>query len=380
MSVRSTRIRSSVANRRPMAVIHQTTAPKLRKTGDAAGAAVPEPPAPVRLAVYKPNTQSLQEYLIYWLHNVKRGALKPTSYDTLERVVLSYIQGTELGATPLSRVTPELIQGHLLRLKDDDYSYSTCKKVYDCLGASLRYACQRKLLRDNPMDLVTMPNRALFDAAKVTYFTAAESKLILEECFRTTSTGELKHWYGPCFALLLLSGLRAGELLGLHKDDFDAERAVLSVRRSVCKVRNRDSEGNVIPGFTLQETTTKSYSGTREIPLTPQAVLAIEHLMSRTLYGSERLVLNSKGNMPSHEQIGRSFHNLLRAINLQPTGVHTLRHTYASLLFAARTDIKSISSLLGHASATITLGIYIHIADTIPHSVVDPLEVLLGVS
>lgn len=316
------------------------------------------------------------EYLMFWLKNYKYGLVKTSTYDTLERIVLSYIKDY-IGDIPLVQLSSEHIQGHLLRLKEaEGYSYSTVKKVYHAFTASIGYAFKRKWIPTNPMDFVEMPSRALFQAQEIKFFSVNECRLILEECAREFSTGTPVYYYGPVYTLLLLTGLRLGELLGLHKDDYIRERAVLKVRRSVCKVRNRDTNGNLLPGFSLQETTTKSYSGTREVPLPPQAVAAVEKLLYLSPYSSEYLVVNTNGKMPSPEQIGRSFHFVLRSIGMKTSGVHTLRHTYASLLFAAKTDITVISRLLGHASATITLSTYIHIAEQIPHSAVSPLEEL----
>lgn len=384
MSARSARIRTTIAVRRKMNSKVQTPAGRTEtpvKTAQVStGATTPlSVLAGKTPATHPMRNLILREYLHYWLRTAKRGTVKPTTYDTLERVVISYIQDSSIGNVPISAITSDDIQALLSKLReDDDYSYSTVKKVFDCLGASFKYAVQRQIITDNPMVFVTMPSRALFQTSEITYFTPSECRVILEECFREHATGVLVNRYGPVYALLLLTGLRLGEVLGLHKDDFDLERSVLYVRRSVCKVRKRDTNGDLLPGFILEETTPKSYSGTREIPLTPQAVQAAQMLLSRSPYASEYLVTNGNGNMPSPEQIGRSFRILLQKVSLPTSGVHKLRHTYASLLFAAKVDLKTISRLLGHASATITLSTYIHIADRIPHSAVSPLEELFA--
>lgn len=380
MSARSARIRTTIAVRRKLNSKAQMpvgrTATPVRAVQIGTGSITPLSAVAGKVPATNPMRDlPLKEYLHYWLRTAKRGTVKPTTYDTLERVVISYIQDSSIGSVPISAVMSDDIQALLGKLREqDNYSYSTVKKVYDCLGASFKYAVQRQIITDNPMAFVTMPSRALFQASEITYFSPSECSLILEECFREHSTGVLANRYGPVYALLLLTGLRLGEVLGLHKDDFDPAHAVLRVRRSICKVRKRDDNGNLLPGFTLEETTPKSYSGTREVPLTPQAVQAVQMLMSLSPYASEYLVTNGNGNMPSPEQIGRSFRNLLRNVSLPSSGVHKLRHTYASLLFAAKVDLKTISRLLGHASATITLSTYIHIADRIPHSAVSPLE------
>jgi integrase len=51
----------------------------------------------------------------------------------------------------------------------------------------------------------------------------------------------------------------------------------------------------------------------------------------------------------------------MAAVGLPHVGLHTLRHTHASLLIRAGKDILTISRRLGHSSATITLGVYGHL-------------------
>lgn len=320
---------------------------------------------------------SLYSFLMSWLLTVKRGTVKKSTYDTLERVIVSYIKGP-LGDVCLQDLTSEHIQGLLISMKEDDgYSYSTVKKVHDLLGASLDYACKRKMIADNPMDLVELPAKSLFPVKdRVAFFSDTECARIIEEATRCYSTGRSVYQYGDAIILILLTGIRLGEAIGLHRDDYDPERKVLSVRRSVQKVRKRDAEGKLLPGRELHESTTKSYSGNRDIPLTEQAAQACERLMAAGNLACPYLVQSSKGAMATPEQVDRTFHYLLRNIGLPTSGVHKLRHTFASILFAQRVDVKTISKLLGHASPTITLTVYVHIADQLSHTAVAPLDAL----
>ena len=60
----------------------------------------------------------------------------------------------------------------------------------------------------------------------------------------------------------------------------------------------------------------------------------------------------------------RSFKALLKSIGIEGEyGIHSLRHTFASLLFAKGVDVKIVSKLLGHSSIKITYDIYVHLFD-----------------
>ncbi len=378
MSARSVRFRTALAMRRSKPAKAELPSPLstpliLHDTGYIATT------SPLQIAIQqRPLWEgSLFEYLDYWLKKAKYGTIKPTSYDTIERVIVSYIQPT-IGSIPLVQLTPDDIQGLMTSMREDEgYSYSTVKKVFTCLNEALRYATARKLVIDNPMLLVEMPSSDLFQTKEISFFSIRECERIMEEAMRTYSTGRRVYVYGDAFILLLLTGLRLGELIGLTHDDYDLENRVLKVRRTVHKVRKRDVDGKLMPGRDLRiANTTKSYSGRRDIPLPALAVAAIERMMSENPLRTN-LVCNSKGKMATPEQIDRTFHTLLRNSGLDQSGVHKLRHTYASILFGSKkVDIKTISKLMGHASPTITLNIYTHIADRIPHEAVTPLDEL----
>lgn len=380
MSARSERIRAAKKNRKVSTNSQITTdksiMPELPAQSGILLSAQPVASAASSSADLLVPRMTTYEYLMFWLKNYKYGLVKTSTYDTLERIVLSYIKDY-IGDIPLVQLSSEHIQGHLLRLKEaEGYSYSTVKKVYHAFTASLGYAFKRKWIPTNPMDFVEMPAEALFEASEISYFSVRECSLIIEEATKEYSTGRPVYLYGDAVILILLTGIRLGEAIGLHKSDYIRERKVLRIQRNVTKARNRDKNGNLLPGRILKETSTKSYSGYREIPLTSQAVNAVERMISAYPY-SEYIINSSKGKMATPEQVDRTFRYLLRNVGLEVSGVHKLRHTFASLLFASnKTDVKTISRLLGHASVTITLVVYIHIAERISHEAVTPLDEL----
>lgn len=375
MTARSARLRTAIAVRRSKAKPELPKPAPMPLLDPGVGVISSTSPAPLIPTQWHLWEGTVYEYLTFWLKKAKYGTIKQTSYDTIERVVLAYIHPT-IGDIPLLQLIPEDIQDLLTAMREEDgYSYSTVKKVYTCLNEALRYATVRKFIVENPMLLVEMPAEALFKTKEIGFFTVRECELIIEEAMRVYSTGRRVYAYGDAFVLLMLTGLRLGELIGLKPSDYDAANKMLKVRRTVHKVRKRDDEGNLLPGRELQvANTTKTYSGRRDIPLPELAVKSIERMMNDHPY-SKHLVCNTKGAMATPEQIDRTFHYLLKNVGLERSGVHKLRHTYASILFSSRkVDIKTISRLMGHATPTITLNIYTHIADRIPHEAITPLD------
>lgn len=78
---------------------------------------------------------------------------------------------------------------------------------------------------------------------------------------------------------------------------------------------------------------------------------------------SKEIVCGAKGTVIPPERLERTFYRILKNAGLEKTGVHSLRHTFASVLFAKGVDVKTVSKLLGHASIQITLNTYIHLIE-----------------
>jgi len=67
------------------------------------------------------------------------------------------------------------------------------------------------------------------------------------------------------------------------------------------------------------------------------------------------------GLMKVYELVRRKDFPALKNADIESTGMHTLRHTFASMLFAKGADVKEVSELLGHANVQITYDTYIHL-------------------
>ena len=181
--------------------------------------------------------------------------------------------------------------------------------------------------------------------------------------------------YCDAFILALHTGLRMGELIALQKSDVDFEAKTLTVRRNAQVVGNRNADGSRASGRKTVLSTTKTYSGTRTISLNSIALEAARRLCD-SHPDAQRVVCSIRGGQVTHERFERSFYRVLRNCGIEKTGVHSLRHTFASILFEQGVDIKTISTLLGHASTKITLDTYIHLIRDTGKYAVETLEAI----
>lgn len=316
---------------------------------------------------------SLGEYLYNWLKTYKKGTIKESSYDSIEKTIKNQIV-PNIGMIQLQQLTSDDIQTFLTKLKDNDgYSHSIVKKAHDCLNAALSHATIKEDIAKNPMLLVNMPDKRLFQTKSIRFFSQEECALIIEETSRQYKTGKLVYLYGDAYTLMLHTGIRLGEAIGLEKDDWDKKRNILHIQRNIQSVMKRNDVGDRVGGKELVCNTTKTYSGNRVIPLNKVATEALERLCA-AYPNSKYIICSSKGDMIPPERLERTFYRILKNLNIEQAGVHSLRHTFASMLFLKKVDVKTISELLGHASIQITLNTYIHLMNDPAYTAVSALD------
>ncbi len=315
---------------------------------------------------------TLGTYLLEWLKTYKLNSIKRSSYDALEGTAKNHII-PNLGMIQLGALTGDDIQKLLNKMKADGYSHSTVKKAHDCLNAVLKHALIKEDIVKNPMLQVIMPAASLFPQKEIRFYTAEEALRITEEATREYSTGRLVYIYGYVFILMLHTGLRLGEAIGLEKTDWDTVNNTLKIQRNIQSVKKRDKDGNAVTGRELISNTTKTYSGERTLALNATATNALTKLCEAHP-GSKYIVCDGNGNQVPPERVERTFYYLLKNVGLEKDGVHSLRHTFASLLFAQGTEIKVVSKLLGHASVQITMNIYVHLYENVERDAVAQLD------
>ena len=315
---------------------------------------------------------SLQDYLYDWLKTFKRGTIKDSSYDTLEKTIRNQIV-PYIGMIHLQQVTASDIQTLLNDLKAKGYSYSTVKKAHDCLNDMFEHATIADDVVKNPMLLVNMLAEAEFGKKEIRYFTEEECALLIEETSRQYSTGKLVYQYADAYVLMLHTGIRLGEAIGLKKIDWNKKDNTLHIQRNIQSISKRDDEGNRVKGKQLVSNTTKTYSGDRILPLNKAATDALVRLCEQHP-DSEHIICSSKGEIIPPERLERTFYRILKNVGISQAGTHSLRHTFASVLFAKGTDVKTVSELLGHASIQITLNTYVHLIGKPKHNAVAKLD------
>ena len=292
---------------------------------------------------------TLGQFLTQWLEGHRRS-IRPLTQEKYDSIIRNRLQ-PELGRVRLDQLTPFELTAAYDRLLARGLSPQSVLDAHRLLHRALHDAVRWGLLPRNPCDLVTPPR---VHRTPVRTLTAEQVAQLLAACAEDEAVG-------PLVTVAVLTGLRLGELLGLTWSDIDFARGELSVARVVHRIVG---EGLVV-------LPPKTASSRRLIPLAPQALAALRQQRQRQLearlragpawVGGEWVFTTAIGTPYDARWVRRQFRALLARAGLPRIRFHDLRHTTASLLLAAGTHPRVVSSLLGHSTIHVTLDIYSHV-------------------
>lgn len=323
-----------------------------------------------------PQEITVGEYIKNWLYNIKLNELKPSSFDRIEQTVTHQIL-PYIGDIPLIKLSSDDIQDMINTLRNK-YSYSTIKKTYEGINSCLKYALRKHDVHYNAAECVVIPKNMEKSKNDIHFFTAEEAEKIKNESVSCYRNGKRIYRLGELIIFLINTGLRIGEALALKWSDIDLKKQTVNVRGNVVYVKKRDKDSpKETSGYNWKEqSSTKTRSGSRIVPLNSEAIRALTSL--KGINGRYDLVFsNAKGNRTHARNVDRMFRAILKRCSIAPTGVHTLRHTFASCLFAKGVDVKTVSELLGHSEVGITYDTYIHLIQEQHVTAVEVLENVL---
>jgi integrase len=164
----------------------------------------------------------------------------------------------------------------------------------------------------------------------------------------------------PLFALVVSTGMRRGEALGLSWNAVDLEGGVVRITKTLITV-----DGKVRVGEP------KTKRSRRAVSLDAQTASILRR--HKALQSTRRLALgdawndtaavfdDGTGSVLRPDRVSKTFSKLAAAAGVPRIRFHDLRHTAASLMLAAGVPAKVASERLGHATISITLDTYSHL-------------------
>lgn len=295
-----------------------------------------------------------------WFSEYAKSNLRNTTFNFLYHQRLRVYRA--IGDTSMEKITVRQLQEFINSLSKDGanevngkpLSPKTVRHVLSLVSDIFAYAVRMGIARENPCVRVVLLK--LVRKEKKIY--TVEETVRLMELLRKEPVK-----YRAFFYLLIYSGCRRGELLGLEWRDVDFANCLISIRRTSCYTPDRGTYTD----------TTKTEQSKRTLKL-PQEVMDILcelrdfQLRQADIFGdkwveSGRLFTKENGE-PQHPNTSYHWLEKFCARNGLPFyGLHSFRHLFASLLVGNGVDIVTVSGVLGHSAVSTTSNIYCHMLE-----------------
>lgn len=247
---------------------------------------------------------------------------------------------------------------------------ATIKRYYVVLQSILSRACKLGVISTNPAtsSKIDLPQQG---QAEIEIFTKEEASKMLS-CLNNEPL-----IYQALIHLAIVTGARKGELIALTWDNIDLKSGMIIIKQSNYK----------LTGEEIKTKTTKS-GKIRSVSIPPYCVSLLKdyrvHQMQEQIkagdqWNDENWVFTQWNGKPMHVNTpSHWFSKFLAKYDLPHRKFHALRHTSATLLLANGTNIKTVSSRLGHSQLS-TTNIYLHSIEEADRAASQSFETILQI-
>lgn len=308
-----------------------------------------------------------------WLYEIKSkdANFKPSSFSKYEGIYRNYIKDSEISFLKVFSCKTINIQKYYNNLSEQGKTESQIKNLNKVLKGAFEYALQEGYTFKNPCQLVSIPktNFDNFDETSenedIEIFDNNTIDKIVKICNSKIKESSEDYFY-YMIILELGSGLRQGEILGLQNQNIDKEIKVIKQLSKIKKFKNKECIG-----YETKLTTPKTVNSIRTIQLPDTVIDIIEKYKviqeqkwksNNMIFKSDSLLFTTDScNALDGSNLLKRWKRFLKENNIEYKKWHSLRHSYASLLFQLGADIKTVQELLGHSDINTTSQIYIHV-------------------
>ena len=313
----------------------------------------------------EPSKMTLREWLDIWMSEYC-GDKKYSTLKHYRAIINTHIK-PELGDITLGKLTTPEVQKFYNRLsKPPDgspgISPKTVKNAHGVLSKAMAVAVVSGYIRRNPCTGVILPR---IERHEVEPLTDDQVALLLQ-------MAEQDEEYGILLKVILLTGVRKAEALGITWDCVDFRRGVIRVNKQLQKRPLRDGgvmfaslkngKGRILkPAPYVMELMRKQYN--LQIRQREAASAAWKGWNTEAEHRTSLAFLTVFGTPLQPQTTSSHFKKLAAEIGAPNARVHDLRHTYAVLSLQNGDDVKTVQGNLGHATAAFTLDVYGHVSD-----------------
>ena len=318
----------------------------------------------------------------------KVKTLQPSSYYTMTNMYNLYVRNS-IGNMAVSDIRRSVIKDLYLELitgndKKKGISIGTLSRLNTVIRPLFESAVYDDIILKNPVSgvLTEIKNECGGKPKRLPALTENEQEEFLNFLFTTSKHECIRNM----IVVLLGTGCRVSEVIGLRWDDVDFKNNSISINHAVGYIKK---EGHYAQYIKKPKTT----AGERMIPMLSEVRNAL--LKEKDIRNKHKIVqpiideytnfifLTKKGTIYTREGVWQHIRQLIDEYNemygeevLKHFTTHQLRHTFATRLCRNSSDLKSIQSILGHADISTTLNIY---ADATEDGIKESMGALEGV-
>ena len=279
-------------------------------------------------------------------------------------------------------------------MKERGIKPRTLDGINTVIHSTFKMAVRDEIIRSNPAEgvMAEIKKSDLWVKTRKCGLTVPEQRELVE--FMKDSH-QFKGWV-PVITVLLGTGMRIGECLGLRWEDIDLDKRLISVNHNLVDYQDRDIRKQ---GRKIQ--TTKTRAGVRMIPMIDEvyeAFITEFELQSAIGFCEEEIdgysgfiFTTTDQKLMSRSAVNNAIHRIVRIHNeeeekkakaegrepilIPQFSAHQLRHTFCTRFCENETNLKVIQSIMGHSDITTTMDIY---ADATPEKKQEIMATLNG--
>ena len=307
-----------------------------------------------------PQTGTRHRFAFYcdeWLR-LRKNKVRESTYIKYDTILEKHIKPKLGGCFPLGITTAVIDEFSRELLYKDELAVKTAHDILVVLHGVLKYTAAQ------------LPG--IFPAVEINY--PKESRRETRVLSRDEQTQLVRYLLTDTDAckfgvlLMLLSGVRIGELCALKWGNIDLKEQTIRITATLQRLHDTamesESRTRVVIGVP------KSDTSVRTIPLTDYAATLCHQFAVRN---AAAYILTGSENYMEPRSLQYRIEKYTKECGLEGVHAHTLRHTFATRAVEVGFEIKSLSEVLGHANTTITLERYVHSSMELKRSNMDKL-------
>lgn len=275
--------------------------------------------------------------------------------------VINLLKREEFGRKRIDRIKISDAKAWLIRLQKDGRGFSSIRTIRGILRPAFQLAVDDDIIRKNPFG---------FELATVIYNDSVTREALTREQERrflkfVEEDQHFRKYYDGIF-ILLNTGLRISEMVGLTKADIDFQNMKINVDHQLQRYN----------GIGYRVVEPKTESGVRQVPMTPEVAECFQRIIKARVKPKAEPIIDGYASFLFLDKDGRPMvamhwekyfqhicekYNKIYRVQMPKVTPHVCRHTFCSRMAAARMNPKTLQYIMGHSDISVTLNTYTHL-------------------